>query len=196
MIQRTTVYKSKVVDNKQDQGRKHPLDAIKKRQMVMKGGSVQDLSTQNKSRIRPEVKTVSAKISSKNIPQHINKLVLENPISSTIGILTHEKLKTKTQEGFGESMKSRGQTKFREEDEIGSDVEVKTERPHLNPPVTGSQTYRAKYDVHSNIDGFSQSDIFEQESKGYLNNSRFLLSRLKRNNTSMEYGTLHLFYYL
>lgn len=194
MIQRTTTYKSRVVDNKNDQGRKHPLDALKKLQMVTKAGSVQDLSSQTKTRIRPEVKTVSARVSSKDIPQQKNKFVSEKQIPSTKGILTHEKLKTKTQEGFGESMKSKKPIKFREEDEIGSDIEVKTERPHINPPVTGSQTFRAKYDAHSNIDGFSQSDIFDQESQGYMNNSRFLLSRLKRNNTTSEYGIMNLFY--
>jgi len=41
--------------------------------------------------------------------------------------------------------------------------------------------------VQSNIDGYSQSDIFERESQGYLENSKRLLDRLKRNPDS-EYG--------
>jgi len=75
----------------------------------------------------------------------------------------------------------------KEEGDVSSDVEAQTENPHFAHPGIGSQTYRGRFEVQSNIDGYSQSDIFERESQGYLENSKRLLDRLKRNSDS-EYG--------
>jgi hypothetical protein len=198
MIHRTTTYKPRGSINNFDKEPKSTLDAIKKLQESKKGRSVQDLIKEAKpvrKRVRPDLKSTSVKVSTKDIPKVNHKIPSTRPISTSKGILTHEKLKTKTQEGTSETCR---RNIFKapeiEEDEIDSDVEVNTERVRISIPVTGSHTYRLKNEVYSNVDGFSQSDIFEGESKGYLGNSKKLLSRLKRNTPDSEYGNLQSFY--
>jgi hypothetical protein len=205
MIQRTTTYKSRGSNIDANKGSKTTLEAFKKLQNTSKGRSAQDLMKEAKSvrkRVRSDIKSTSFKVSTKEVTNVKFKVTSSRPTSTVKGILTHEKLKTKTktQEGNSESCKT---SKFKplerenepeELDELHSDVEVNTERVRISVPVTGNQAYRLKNEVYSNIDGFSQSDIFERESHGYLGNSRKLLSRLKRNTADSDYGNLQSFY--
>jgi hypothetical protein len=197
MIQRTTTYKSRVSNIGADKGSKTTLEVIKNLQNSNKGRSAQDLMKEAKpikKRIKSDIKSTSVKVSNKEIPNVKFKITPARPTNTAKGILTHEKLKTKTQEGnieFHKASKFKPLEREDEElDDIDSDVEVNTERVRISVPVTGSQTYRLKNEAYSNIDGFSQSDIFERESQGYLGNSRKLLSRLKRNTTDSDYGNL------
>ena len=90
-------------------------------------------------------------------------------------------------------MTTRQRKPFRppKEDIVNSDVEINTENPHFSPPIASTQNYKPRMEVQSNIDGFSQSDLWERDSQGYLDNSRRLLNRLKKNPES-EYSKLNI----
>lgn len=140
----------------------------------MKTGSTKDLnsSTASKIKIKPELKPSQSSGAARP------KDYTEEP---------------KEERPSAAQMKQRKPWKKpTENDNVNSDVELHTERPVVNRPVVtgGSTSIRfTKYEAQSNIDGYSQSDIWEAESEGYLGNSKRLLNRFRKNpEPEPEYG--------
>lgn len=170
VIQRTTIYKPRVNADKNGERKAHPLDRLrKKQQQDVKTGSVRDLGY-NKLKIRPELK-----------PNYSNKDELKVESSSPEKPKETSKLSGVQKPKFnqGGATKTRKIWKKYKEDEDLDDVEVNTEKPYFNQTVTAP--FKGKqFETQSNIDGYSQSDIWERESHGYLENSKKLLERFKK----------------
>lgn len=167
IIERTTTYKSKVTTYKASENRSHPLDALRRKQQL-KTGSSKDLAScsSSKIKIKPELK-----------PSQSSGAARQKDYKEDRPSAVHNKQR--------KPWKKQGDT-----DNVGSDVELNTERPvATRPVVTGNSTSIrfTKHEVQSNIDGYSQSDIWEAESEGYLGNSKRLLNRFRKN-PEPEYG--------
>ena len=113
----------------------------------------------------------------KKVSFNTPKLNPSNP--SKMGIILSRLKKKSKKIGFTCSI-MRKTYNIEDEVDILSEREVRTDDQNLSSSNIGSQAYLAKTEVKSNIDGYSQSDIWERESHGYLENSRKLLGRLKK----------------
>lgn len=102
------------------------------------------------------------------------------------GRVIHDRLQAKMKTSSHARQRARKPFRPPKEDD-SSEADLRTERAYMKKGKMAASVGANPKDIQSNIDGFSQSDLWETESKGYLENSRKLLGRLKKNPDS-EYG--------
>ncbi|CAI2378351.1 unnamed protein product [Moneuplotes crassus] len=131
--------------------------------------------------INAHKKTMNNQKFSTNLKEIITKPSrLDSKGGSPRGTITQKKLNNKR--SYASNSRSRIVKPFRAPDENdNSDHEFTMENPYLKRSTVGTTSSARPKDIHSNIDGYSQSDLWDkEESKGYLQNSRKLLDRFKR----------------
>ncbi|CAI2378137.1 unnamed protein product [Moneuplotes crassus] len=180
IIGRTTKYQSKT--GMSSTVKKAKPSAIIKKEIE---GKKESTIKARKNRIRPFA--TNQKSSSKLKEVSIKPSKLDSREGSPHGIITQEKLNNKR--ASTSNTKTRQRKPFRppQDDPESSETDLHTEKAYIKKVAIGASVNLKTNEIQSNIDGYSQSDLWEREdSKGYLENSRKLLDRLKKN-PSCEY---------
>ena len=67
---------------------------------------------------------------------------------------------------------------------VTEQVETSSDMFNVIKPIQGLKRNNNNFEIQSNIDGYTQSDIFEGDSNGYLQNSKRMLDRFKHKEPS------------